>query len=220
MEENLSEKIISVIEKNKDPQKAEKMSAYMKNRFDFAGIQRPNLKKLTGPLLKKSSKEKLDRDLVFTLRDCDYREAQYVAIDYLNRHIKEIKVTDIGKLEKLLVEKSRWDSVDALDAFVGELVKKDPDLKNLMLTWAESENIRLRRVAINYQHKFKEETDKEMLEKIILKNLGSKEFFINKAIGRSLREYGKTNPNRVLDFVEKHRDKMATLSIKEATKNL
>jgi 3-methyladenine DNA glycosylase AlkD len=220
MSQNLAEKIITILEENKNKEKAEKMSAYMKNKFAFAGIQRPKLKKLTGPLIRESSKEKLDRELVFALWESPYREAIYTAIDYLNRHIKEILPEDIEKLEKLILQKSRWDSVDALDAFVGELVKKDPDLKNLMLAWSVSENIRLRRVAINYQHKFKGQTDLKMLEKIIQNNLGSQEFFINKAIGRSLREYAKIDPSRVLKFIDKYGDKMAALSIKEATKNL
>ena len=33
----------------------------------------------------------------------------------------------------------------------------------------------------------------ELLEKILVNNFGSSEFFINKAIGWSLRDYSKTN---------------------------
>jgi len=41
-----------------------------------------------------------------------------------------------------------------------------------------------------------------LLEKILANNLDSSEFFINKAIGWSLREYSKTNPEWVRNFVE------------------
>ena len=43
-------------------------------------------------------------------------------------------------------------------------------------------------------------------------------FFINKAIGWALREYSKTNPNWVKNFVNKYKRKMNDLSIKEASK--
>ena len=58
----------------------------------------------------------------------------------------------------------------------------------------------------------------ELLEKILVNNFGSSEFFINKAIGWSLRDYSKSNPEWVRGFIEKYRDKMNSLSIKEASK--
>jgi Predicted DNA alkylation repair enzyme len=46
------------------------------------------------------------------------------------------------------------------------------------------------------------------------------EFFINKVISWVLRDYSKTNPNWVRDFIEAHHSEMATLSIKEGSKYL
>ena len=54
----------------------------------------------------------------------------------------------------------------------------------------------------------------------LVNNFGSSEFFINKAIGWSLRDYSKTNPDWVRNFVETHKDKMDKLSIREASKYL
>ena len=48
---------------------------------------------------------------------------------------------------------------------------------------------------IDHQLLRKEETDTEVLEKILVNNLGQTEFFINKAIGWALRDYSKTNPD-------------------------
>jgi 3-methyladenine DNA glycosylase AlkD len=66
----------------------------------------------------------------------------------------------------------------------------------------------------------KDKTDTDLMERIIVNNLGQSESFINKAIGWSLREYSKTNPGWVREFIEKHRDKMAPLSIREGSKHL
>lgn len=54
----------------------------------------------------------------------------------------------------------------------------------------------------------------------LVNNFGSSEFFINKAIGWSLRDYSETNQDWVRNFVETHKDKMDKLSIREASKYL
>lgn len=59
-----------------------------------------------------------------------------------------------------------------------------------------------------------------LLEKILINNLNQSKFFINKAIGWILRDYSKTNPDWVRTFIEKHKNQMANLSIKEASKYL
>lgn len=62
-----------------------------------------------------------------------------------------------------------------------------------MLEWSTDEDFWVRRIAIDHQLCRKERTNTELLEKILVNNFGSSEFFINKAIGWSLRDYSKTN---------------------------
>ena len=50
------DKIISLLEKNADTKQAQKMSEYMQNRFEFAGIPKPKLKELIKPFIKKHQK--------------------------------------------------------------------------------------------------------------------------------------------------------------------
>ncbi len=210
--------LINMLKENADSEQAKKMSAYMQNMFPFLGIPKPELKELIRPFLKETSKEMLDWKKVINLWNVDFREAKYVAIEYLEKHKKQIKPEDIEKLEYLIVTDSWWETVDSIDSLVGICVRADSSLKKKMLEWSEFDNIWLRRVSIDYQQKFREETDTDMLERVIINNLGSKEFFINKAIGWSLREYSKVNPQWVIDFISAHKNEMASLSIKEASK--
>ena len=87
-----------------------------------------------------------------------------------------------------------------------------------MLEWSKDSNIWLKRVAILYQLSLKEKVDKQILERILVDNLGDNEFFINKAIGWALRNYSKYNPEWVREFIKKNKDNMASLSIREASK--
>ncbi|MGB1318548.1 MAG: DNA alkylation repair protein, partial [Flavobacteriales bacterium] len=92
--------------------------------------------------------------------------------------------------------------------------------KSITGAWAVSENMWLRRTSILFQLGYKDKTDSEILINHIEKNLGSDEFFINKAIGWSLREYGKTEPDFVRNYVAKMESKLHPLSVREALKNL
>jgi hypothetical protein len=58
------------------------------------------------------------------------------------------------------------------------------------------------------------------VEFIIVNNLGQTEFFITKAIGWALRDYGKTDPEWVRACLERHRAALAPLSLREASKCL
>ncbi len=89
-----------------------------------------------------------------------------------------------------------------------------------MLEWSSDDNFWLRRVAIDHQLLRKDKMKTNLLEKILINNLNQSEFFINKAIGWILRDYSKTNPDWVRTFIEKHKNQMANLSIKEASKYL
>lgn len=87
-----------------------------------------------------------------------------------------------------------------------------------MLEWSKDEDFQVRRITIDHQLCRKEKTNTKLLEAILVNNFGSNKFFIVKEIGWSLRDYSKTNPELVIEFVEKCKDKMDKLSIKEASK--
>ena len=52
----------------------------------------------------------------------------------------------------------------------------------------------------------------------IEKLMEEEEFFIRKAIGWALRDYSKTEPTKVIEFVQKHGSKLSHLSKVEAMK--
>ena len=80
----------------------------------------------------------------------------------------------------------------------------------------KSDNIWLQRTFLIFQLKYKEEININLLTDYILQLKDTKEFFINKAIGWILREYTRTNPEWVIDFVNKH--ELSNLSKREALK--
>lgn len=76
-----------------------------------------------------------------------------------------------------------------------------------MLEWSKEEDFWVRRIAIDHQLCRKEKTNSKLLEAILVNNFGSNEFFINKAISWSLRDYSKANSEMVKEFVEKYKER-------------
>ena len=206
---------------HKNEEQARQMSKYMLNKFEYIGIKTPERRKIFKNFFKEyKNEEKIDWEFVNKCWENRYREFQYVAADYLKDKKDKLTIDDIPKLKQFILKKSWWDMIDNLDMTIGALALKDSNVNKILLEWSIDENIWLRRIAIDHQLLRKEKTNTELLEKILKNNLGQAEFFINKAIGWALRDYSKTNPEWVKNFIEKNKEKMAKLSIKEASKYL
>ena len=206
---------------HKNEEQAQKMSKYMLNKFEYIGIKTPERRKIFKNFFKEyKNEEKIDWEFVNKCWENKYREFQYIAADYLKNMKDKLTIDDIPKLKQLILKKSWWDTIDNLDMTIGALALKDSNVNKILLEWSIDENIWLRRIAIDHQLLRKEKTNTELLEKVLENNLGQAEFFINKSIGWALRDYSKTNPEWVKNFIEKNKEKMAKLSIREASKYL
>ncbi|MFC4709045.1 DNA alkylation repair protein [Enterococcus eurekensis] len=199
-------------------EKAQQMEKYMRDQFPFFGIPAPERKKIFQAYMKTIDSITIDWDFVEGCWKKEQREWQYIAIDYLIRLKKQLIISDIPRLKQLITTKSWWDTVDGLDELLGYLALQNPEVEKLMLDWSQDENIWVRRVAINHQLLRKNRTNTILLKQILCNNLNDTEFFINKAIGWSLRDYSKTNPEWVRQFIQTHKEHMAPLSIREASK--
>lgn len=202
-------------------EKALAMKAYMRNQFEFFGIDSMTRRSIVGELLKKNGKPDLPVLLGLTglLWSQPEREMQYAAMDINNYYLKKLNPVYIPIYEKLIGQKSWWDTVDWLaPRAMGTILQKYPDQIPVFIEkWINSGNIWYVRSAILFQLHFKKDTDFNLLKSIILQTLGSKEFFINKASGWALREYSKVNAKDVVQFVKSTPD-LSNLTKTEALK--
>ncbi len=212
----------TLFERNADPFQAGPMKKYMRDQFEYLGIKTPRNVALQKQFFEEFGFPSLS-DLDPILRDLwslPQREFQYVAVGLLGRFNKQITAKFIKTIEYLLVTKSWWDTVDSIaGGTVGVHFQRFPGVReNYLAKWRLSDNFWLRRATILFQLNYKGETDFELLCEIIRENLNSKEFFINKAIGWSLRQYARTDPKAVKRFVRA--TPLHPLSRREAMKHL
>ena len=215
-----ADELLAELKRHANPERAVPMAAYMKHRFDYLGIAKPQLMRVCKPFFKGAGQADVDWRFVQQCWADPHRELQYCALEYLRAVQSKLTPQDIPRLQQLIVTKSWWDTADFLDRIVGGIALRHPEVNAVLLDWSRSDNIWLRRVAINHQLLRKEKTDTALLEQILRNNLGQTEFFINKAIGWALRDYSKTNPDWVRRFMADYGGSMAKLSIREAGKYL
>ena len=211
--------LITDLEENSNELLAESMSKYMQDKFRFLGVRGATRTEIYKKYFPDARKTKtIDWDFVENCWNKEEREFQYVVVYYLKAMQKFLKREDISRLKYLIVTKSWWDTIDLLAKVVGSLIIRIEGYDQIMLEWSKDSNIWLRRVAILYQLSLKDKVDKQVLDKILVNNLGDSEFFINKAVGWALRDYSKYNPEWVREFIKKNKENMANLSIREASK--
>jgi 3-methyladenine DNA glycosylase AlkD len=124
--------------------------------------------------------------------------------------------------EELIVTGAWWDFVDVIaSARLGPLLRQYPGrMRTKILQWSRGRNLWKRRSAILCQLTFKSETDLDLLYSAIEPSLGSKEFFLQKAIGWALRQYAWTDPREIRRYVRANADRLSALSKREALKNI
>lgn len=203
-------------------EKAFSMKKYLLNQFDFYGLTMPQRRALDNHFLQNNVFPRgtaLDT-IVRELWDLPQREYQYFALELLEKNMKQADKKLILLLETLITNKSWWDTVDtiATKLVAGFFVKYPEQIPCFIKKWIESDNMWLQRTAILFQLKYKGKTDYDLLFSCIKKCAGSKEFFIRKAIGWALREYAKTSPEKVIEFVNSN--SLSLLSQREALRRI
>ena len=212
--------LIESLASEADPERAASMKAYMRNQFDFFGLPSPIRRALAKVFLQKENRPDiamLDK-VVLELWEQPQRELQFIAMELVDKYKKELEAAHFDLLEKMILQKSWWDTVDFIASnLVGQLVRRYPEEgRERIEKWRYSGNMWLVRTCIIHQLKYKNELDEALLFSLIKENSSDNEFFIRKAIGWALRQYGKYKPERVRYFVENH--ELSGLSRREALK--
>ena len=213
----------TLFEQNANPAQAGPMKKYMRDQFEYLGIKSPQNAALMKEFINEYGLPPLEKlDVIAReLWSLPQREFQYSAITLAGKLEKKLGPEFITTIEYLITTKSWWDTVDILAGHaVGDQFRRFPAVKEKYLKkWRKSNNFWLRRTTLLFQLGYKKETDFDLLCELVQENLGSDEFFINKAIGWALRQYAHTDPAPVKKFVKATKG-LHPLSRREALKNI
>lgn len=207
-----------------DPARAAQMAAYLKTDMPLYGVQmsgtRDISRQLKGRFVPQTAAEY--RAMVETLWALPHREEKHLAIAIARAHRAFIAFDQVDLYRRLIVEGAWWDFVDTIASrLIGDvLLNEREEMRPVLGRWIDGDDMWLRRTAIISQLAHKERTDAAMLFDYCRRRAFEKEFFIRKAIGWALRQYARTDPEAVTDFLRQHRDELSGLSFREASKHL
>ena len=220
------------LRKKQDTAKAKIMQGYCKTTMPMYGLQKPD-RAVVEKIIHASLAEKnievtptLYRDCIQLFWELPHREEKYLAIDFALKYKKLIVWEQLDLYESILRDSHDimwWDFVDPIAVnLVGRVAlleqqKMEPRLRQ----WIDDEDhMWLRRTAILAQLKHKKETNADLLLEFCRKRMHEKEFFVRKAIGWVLREYGKTNPDLVVQFLTDEKANLSGLTYREGSRIL
>lgn len=204
-----------------DPVKALKQSKYMRGQFPYFGLYKEDMKQLSQGFLEQSKAAAVDEIIhtVYTLFEKKQREFSYTAIAILTLNMERFNYIQFQKLYGLLDINPWWDTIDSLQKPFNLWVKNNLEYHSKVIdAFIQGKHFWYWRSAIILQLLWKHKTNTDLLEKAILAHINEKEFFIQKAIGWSLRDYSKTEPLWVKKFLQSRI--FSALVLREASKYL
>src|SRR5258706_862039 len=221
------EKLRRTLRRAGDPRKAPQMQAYMISTMPYHGLPAPLLRSLCKsffadpPFATRSQWQAL---VLHLWRKARFREGRYAAMFLAGdpRALPFQTPAAMPVYEELIVTGAWWDYVDDIASHrVGPILKAYPaPMRRKMLAWSKSSDLWKRRTSIICQLGFKAETDLGLLYACIEPSLGSKEFFLQKAIGWALRQYAWTDAAEIRRYVRQNQGRLSALSRREALKNI
>lgn len=210
----------SAFEKHANPATAAGAKAYIRNLSEFYGLPSPLRRQLIKDFISKCGYPPYENleELVHYAWEQPQREWQYAAMEIVEKSVKKADQSLLDLAEWMIINKSWWDSVDFLAPNIaGVLFKNYPTIKMQYIEkWMQSGNLWLQRSCLLHQLRDNKTADRALLFDLCERLADHPDFFIRKAIGWSLRQYSKSYPEAVIDFVNNH--KLSNLSRKEALK--
>ncbi len=200
----------------------------MKSTMPYAGLSAADMRRTAKAVFKANpitDKQAWCANVLDLWRHARVREERYAAIELLGyaKYAKVWRDSSIVPLLRELIETGAWwDYVDNLSInHVGPILAGEPEIMYpLLRKWSRDPHLWIRRTAILAQLKFKTATDTEFLAYAIEGSASDTDFFARKAIGWALREYSRTDPDWVTQFVQAREDTLSPLSKREALRLL
>lgn len=214
------------------PERAMYEKKYLKSALNFHGVNVWAVGRIVKDWLKANANVPIDdiAALAALLWASDWHEERTVALQLLSVRTKQLTRAHLPLIEQMLHEAEGWAHLDVLATdILSGWIKRDASLLEYLPRWAEDSNFWVRRAAILAQaQQFRRgEGDFDLFERIVVPQLNEgkdwskdERFFIRKAIGWALRECSKHKPEWIVGFVNRHRARMSSLSLREATRKL
>ena len=234
--------IRTLLEKHGDPERSKQEKRYLYSDLEHYGITAPKGKKLFAPYKKQlkglTKKEALELARLFWKQPS--HDERNFALNIINIHKEKLDSTDLSWIEDWMRECKGWALLDNfIIPVMPKIIKKDRGSAEAVLKkWIKDDDFWVRRSALLAQLLLfrtgkggnkklffdlaESQFDESWIDEKYPKGEPRKRarFFIRKAIGWTLREMSKRDPESVVAFLKKNKTKMSGLSFRESSRKL
>lgn len=225
-EKPLVTRVRAALEAVAEPERAPAMQAYMKSAMPYLGVstvpRRAALKAVFAGM-DWPNRAAWEADVLGLWRGAEFREERYAAIELTGiKSARRFQTIDaLPMYQEMIVTGAWWDYIDEIATHrLWAILQNDrATMQPAMLAWSTDNDMWKRRSAILCQIPAKRETDLHLLYACIEPSIGSKQFFLRKAIGWALRQYAWTDPDEVARYVAANKGRLSGLTKREALKN-
>lgn len=219
---SLSAAVRTTLRAAADARLAPGQQAYMKSEMPFLGVRVPEVRRLVRSLVRElgvSSPDELVPTAWELWDDATHREERYAAAAVVGLRALRGGLSLVPFHEHVARTGAWWDHVDEAAHRIADLHDAHPAATAAIVRrWSTDDVLWVRRLAIISQLGRRDRVDLDLLAEVVEPNLADREFFIRKAIGWSLREAAKVDPDWVRSYAEGH--DLSPLSRREALKRL
>ncbi len=199
------------------------MAAYLKTTQPFYGVKKPALTVIFREL-KPIAIPNGDTAIAIA-RDLyrgTHREEQYLGIELLLFHKRWIQRDYLPIYLQMVRDGAWWDLVDPIAVhLVGAVWSAHPaEVTRLADAWVTDPDPWIRRTSLIGVLRHKAATDTPRLFAACRTLASDRDWFVRKGMGWTLREYAKTDPVAVQDFLTAHWDALSGLTRSEASRHL
>lgn len=184
----------------------------MHNKFEFYGILTSLRKPLIKEYLNQWNKDynQDEKKALFATMFCQpIREFKYSAIEFLQKWWKKtLQFNDLDWLLEILRHDIWWETVDNLDHIFGFILLHHPNKIQVQQYYNKlinDENDWVKLIAIQSQLMLKQDTDFDLIFRLIKPLLNTDNFYLIRSIGWALRNAKRVNQLKIEQFVEENK---------------
>jgi 3-methyladenine DNA glycosylase AlkD len=211
-----------LFESHSDPVVAIAQAAYMKNKFRFFGLKTDQRRALMRQFFQEYGRPPVEQleEVVRMAWAQPQREFHYAGMELFTYNAKKLGTGFLPLTEFMILTSSWWDTVDHIAVHGIGVILKDHAaiMRQVNDRYMRSNELWLQRTALIFQLQYKERTNVSILFGNIRKLSDHTDFFIRKGIGWALRQYARTDPKAVKEFVTS--TQLSPLSAREAVKHI
>lgn len=216
----LTQSLIAELRKHADPARAEHDKSYHKSSRQSLGVKTALIDKTIRPYLKE-----LQSGQLVELADELWKTDIFDAMISAARIISDKKVMPSHRMwlmiKSWMNEVDGWALEDNIARAAWKCIRVNPEILDELEKWTHHNNFWYRRAALIFTlPQAKKGMNPERMLKWAAQYASDPEWFIQKAIGWWLRELGQHNPERVVEFLNRHWTQLKTVARKEATRKL